>query len=281
MVWLLTGSALILILSLVAVSLAMMGDTVQPAAAATAAATTQDPVAPTDDEPDDAQNVPDTAESSSISDHEFLRLAEPLARQFLNATSIDDLLPLLREPARVEPRLRAYYHDDRIIPDGLNIFNTRGNVERQGSFLSINIQTDSSGEKIMSFFNAEDGLKIDWESWVGWSAMPWQDFLTKKPSSPTLFRVTLRKVDYYNFGFSDEGKWRSYRLDSPDGLHMLYGYVERGSLTDSMIHLPPEFNTTRLTLMLSFPEEPGSGNQVRIDRLATDGWLIEKEEPQS
>ena len=48
------------------------------------------------------------------------------------------------------------------------------------------------------------GLKVDWESWAGWSEISWEKFLSMKPVSEHVFRVTLSAVDYYNFGFADE-----------------------------------------------------------------------------
>jgi hypothetical protein len=110
--------------------------------------------------------------------------------------------------------------------------------------------------------------------------MTWDEFLTSKPTSPTLFRVSVHPVEYYNFAFTDDTRWRSYRLDSPDGQHTIYGYVERGSLADSRIQLPPEAKMSPYTLYLRFPEDAGSRNQVLIDRIAADSWLIENEDPQ-
>jgi hypothetical protein len=274
MTWLLAAGAAILILSIVAVTRAMLGNSNQSAATPASAA------APVNAGANDVRDAGDFPASNRISDRDFLRLAKPLADRFLSATTIDGLLPLLREPGRAEPRLRAHYKDQRIDPQGLDIFDTRSSVVRTGAFLSINIRTKTLEEKTMSFANTDDGLKIDWESWVGWSAMPWEDFLAGKPSAPTLFRVILRPVDYYNFGFSDDDKWRSYRLDSPRDGHSLYGYVERGTIADSMIQLPPEAKAMRLTLLLSFPDGIESRNQVRIDRVAAEGWLLENEDPE-
>jgi len=219
--------------------------------------------------------VPVTA---AISDAAFLSLAEPLATQFLSATRVDELLPLVRNPQQAEARMRAFHGGDAIDPEGLAAFNTRNEVQRQDPFISVIVRTGDYFEKNMAFVKTPDGLRIDWESWAGWSPVPWRDFLASKPASPAHFRVNLRPVEYYNFGFSDDRKWRSYRLDSPDGEHSLYGYVERGSVVDSMIQLPPEIRTAPLTLLLGFPEGVESRNQVVIQQVLSENWLIENEE---
>jgi hypothetical protein len=130
----------------------------------------------------------------------------------------------------------------------------------------------------MAFIETPAGLRIDWESWVGWSPVSWADFLADKPTAASPFRVKLMPVDYYNFGFSDDEKWRSFRLESPDGTHTLYGYVERQTLPDSQIHFAPEQNQLALTLLLRFPENIESRNQVIIERVIAESWLVEHEE---
>ena len=149
---------------------------------------------------------------------------------------------------------------------------------RDGPFLSIHVRTKDYQEKLMSFIETPDGLKIDWESWAGWSPMTWADFTANKPTGALPFRVKLMPVEYYNFGFSDDGKWRSFRLESPDGEHSLYGYVERKTLPDSQIHLAPEQKHLALTLLLRFPENIESRNQVIIERVVAEAWLVEQEE---
>lgn len=75
---------------------------------------------------------------------------------------------------------------------------------------SITVSGAEFETKQMDFIDGADGLKVDWESWVGWSEMPWDDFLKIKATEPKLVRVMLKWVDYYNFDFSDEKKWRVY-----------------------------------------------------------------------
>ena len=261
--WILIGGGCVLALCVAAVLHAMRG----------AAETKTAPPAPVAV----ARDAPAPA-AAALSDAAFLALAEPLAGKFLAARSIDELRPLVREPERAAPRMRAHYGGDAVMPAGLSQFNTRANVLREGSFFNLAVRTRDFEERDMAFVDTPEGLRIDWEGWVGWSAMPWEDFLAEKPTKPTLFRVSLRPVEYYNFGFADDSRWRSYRLDSPDGEHSLFGYVERGSPTDSRIQVAPEIKVSPYSLYLHFPAEGASRNQVLIERLAAESWFIEQEE---
>jgi len=213
-------------------------------------------------------------------DAEFLRLAEPMARAFLEARTVDELLPLVRDPERTAERIRRTHPDGTLDAPGMAAFNIDLDVLRQGNIASVRVRTRDFSEAYLSFVETAGGPKIDWESWAGWSEMPWDDFLTEKPEAPRLFRVVLSDVDYYNMAFRDESKWRSYRLESPDGSTSIYGYAERDSVTDARLRPSPDVQRVNYILRLRFPEGAASRNQVLIDRVLGDGWVLETEDSQ-
>jgi hypothetical protein len=104
------------------------------------------------------------------------------------------------------------------------------------------------------------------------------EFLSTKSAGLKLFRVVLSPVEYYNFAFSDDRKWQSYRLESPDGVHAIYGYVERNSTLDSMIRPSPDQKQAAMTLQLEFPENATSPKQVLIRKMIAEGWMLENAE---
>jgi hypothetical protein len=154
-------------------------------------------------------------------------------------------------------------------------FNSAMVLTRIGAVLSLKVRTQDFVDRPIAFFDTPEGIRIDWESWAGWSEMSWPEFLKNKPTTAKVFRVSLRQVDYYNFTFSDDVKWCSYRLDSPDAQHSVFGYAERGTSLDSTLRPPVDVKSTAVTLALRFPEGAGPGNQVVIDRIISDGWVVE------
>lgn len=210
-----------------------------------------------------------------MSDVAFRNAAEPLAVKFLSAVRVEDLLPLVRDPETTEPRLLATYPDGRIDSPGMSAFDTRREIIRHGRSFLVHVRTGDLDEKPLAFFMTPEGLRIDWESWVGWSEIPWEEFLSSRPAGGRLFRVRLSPVDYYNFAFADDRKWQSYRLESPGGEHSVYGYVERGSVLDNRLRPSPDRKSTDLVLTLSFPENATSRNQVLIGGLIAEGWIID------
>ncbi|MES2440611.1 MAG: hypothetical protein V4584_16205 [Verrucomicrobiota bacterium] len=209
----------------------------------------------------------------------LLAEAEPLARQFLEAKTVADLLPLVRHPEVTEARMRDFYPNGGITPPGLAGFNTSEGLSIRGKIVSLSVRTRDQDERPIAFIDTPQGLKIDWESWVGWSEISWEKFLSSKPEAGHVFRVTLSPVDYYNFGYSDESKWQSYRLISPDGENSVYGYVEKGTVLEQRIRPDAETKNVALMLSLKFPADATSSSQVEIERIVADGWVEEPDSP--
>ena len=263
MLWMLIGGAVLFGMILTGVLVVLLGG--GPASAPLAAPPAAKPEV--------------AAPAAALADAAVLAEAEALAQKFLDARQIDELLPLVRDPRVVEPKLRRFYPAGIIEAPGMTGFNVDAQTTRRGTLTSLKVRTRSYEEKALAFVATPQGLKIDWESWVGWSDMPWEEFMATKPTTPRVFRVYLSPVDYYNFAFSDDLKWQAYRLSSPDEAHALYGYAELGSKVNASLRPPPESTRVPLTLALKFPEHATSNNQVLVDRLVAEGWVLETESP--
>ena len=213
------------------------------------------------------------------SDAGFLAEAEPLAKKFLEARRIDELLALVRNPGVAEARMRRLYPDGTIAAPGMADFNLSAGITRHGTITTLKVRTRNFEEKTLAWVATPQGLKIDWESWVGWSDMPWEEFLATKPTTPHTFRLILSNVDYYNFAFTDDVKWQAYRLSSPDQTHAIYGYAQRGSTVNSRLRPPPENAEVPMILALKFPADATSNTQVLVDQVVAEGWVLENESP--
>ncbi|MEI6653396.1 MAG: hypothetical protein WCP45_01395 [Verrucomicrobiota bacterium] len=208
----------------------------------------------------------------------LLAEATPLARKFLQATTLDELLPLVRNPQRAQPRMLREYPDGHIDPPGLTEFNATRNVAYHDSIASVSVRTLKFENRQLAFVETPDGLKIDWESWAAWSDLTWPALLATLPRDAQMFRVIVKRVDYYNFGFADDKKWQSYRLESQRGDHLIFGYVERGSAMMGNMQLGSEMEQAAMILKIRFPATAAAGsNQVLIDEVVADGW-VEKDD---
>lgn len=272
MFWWLAGGSALFVSIIGAVLLAMNGSS-KPSASAPE---TVRPLASPAHSQDTSALKP-AGNPQELGDNELVLQAEPLARKFLEAKSVNELLPLVRNPLVAESRMKTAYPDGTVIPVGLSQFNPDGEIGRVRDHFSTKVIDKEYRTKDMCFFQTPDGLKIDWESWVAWSDVPWARFLAEKPEKPETFRVVLSPVDYYNADFRDEEKWRSYRLSPPDNDKPVYGYVPRDSELDGRLRLPTDVESANLTLRLRFPADSRSGNQVLIDGQVSDSWVLETE----
>ncbi|MEX1115210.1 MAG: hypothetical protein WEB53_08165 [Akkermansiaceae bacterium] len=209
----------------------------------------------------------------------LLAEAESIAWKFMNATSVEEILPLVHKPEVAEARIRRQYPDGKISAPGMSDFNISERRDFGVGVSAVLVRTRDFENKTIHFIGGPQGLKIDWESWIGWSEMPWAEFMANKPTTSQMFRLILSPVDYYNFDFSEESKWRSYRLLSPDKEHSLYGYAEREGLVEGQLRHAGADQTLSLMLSLKFPQGATSKNQVVIERLVADGWVENEEAP--
>jgi hypothetical protein len=146
----------------------------------------------------------------------------------------------------------------------------------EGATSLARARTDAYQVREISLIRRDGELKVEWDSWVGWSEMTWEDFRAKKPAEPVLFRVQLSRVDYFNFDFRDEKQWASYRLDSQDGGNSVYGYVPRtGTLNQRVRPTDPNVKT-KWALKLRYPPGATRDDQVLIDSVVAEGWLLEQ-----
>jgi hypothetical protein len=151
---------------------------------------------------------------------------QELCRAFLAATSVEEMLPMIRDAGRLEPEIRRHHAGGKVDKMELAGFGImRESTVGQWRALTLQVQTRSFMRRFLNVCETADGLRVDWESWVGHSSMPWEEMMEKKPTDPVLVRVLLSYVDYYNMDFSDDQKWSSCRMLSRnhESIHIRQG----------------------------------------------------------
>jgi len=204
---------------------------------------------------------------------EVLVDAEPVVRRFVAARSVEDLLPWVRNPVEEEPRMRKWYREHPFDDLQVKEFGVNRAVRFLNGLAWVSVKTSDFNIRQIVVGKTADGFKVDWPSWVGWSEMSWKKLREMRPVEPQLFRVSAELGKYYNFGFSDDEQWRCYQLGAPDGIDFIYGYVRRGSELDMKMAGVTD-KPVALTLRIHFPENAPSDNQVFIDSLVAQGWVV-------
>ncbi len=202
-----------------------------------------------------------------------LAATEEVAKRFLAAKSADEMLPIVRHRAVTEPRLRDWYRRQPPQGEMFRDFGTKGGMVPSGKLVAITLEMDDFSTREMVFEQTPDGFLFDWESWVGWSEIPWEEFLRARPTTPKEFRVTVQRGEYYNFGFADDGKYQCYVLTAPYRDDLLFGYVARGSALDEELNAGCAGDKSAWVLQLAYPPDAKAANQVIIAKILAKGWV--------
>jgi hypothetical protein len=199
-------------------------------------------------------------------------------QHFAAATTWMDKLPYVHDSNRVRPLMKRFYEDQKQrgkkigSPDSISFYRL-GALQIQ-HIVCNTTSTDGQLELAMRLEPSGDFL-LDWESYVGASAMDWTDFKKLKPTVNTLFRVYAIENDYFNFEFSDNSRFICLKLLSSDNTETLYAYCDKDSgVANELKKLLINDSSVPLTLMLAFPENAKSNNCVHLREIVANRWLL-------
>ena len=182
------------------------------------------------------------------------------------------------EEERVLTVIREYYREHEYRPGVVRDIAPNGSVQTANTMLSVLVEFRDYSRRRIAVEKVGERYLVDWESWVGHSELPWTEFLKSRPKEEKMFRVRCSPVEYYNFDFGDDGKWQSFRLESPDQKLLIFGYAERHSaIARALIPRSDGPSESSAILLLRFPENPRSRNQVIISKFLGSGWVLEGE----
>ena len=205
-------------------------------------------------------------------DAEVAAMTEAVER-FLGATTVDELLAVTLRDRYQQDRIRDYYRTRELKPKVAKQVASGGRIVKNGDLWATDVIFSDNSRRPITVQRGENGYRVDWESWVGYSEMTWEDIREARTMTPVVFRVLCSKVEYYNYGFGDEGKWTSFRLQSPDREHTLFGYVARRSEEEKRLvrYGDKEGKPRAFMVKIRFAEDSGP-DQVIIDEVLSAGW---------
>lgn len=201
--------------------------------------------------------------------------------QFCSAQTAADLLPVIRDPERVGPLLRNWYSTDerKWVPIPVPAVPDPVQFETDGNWTAFKLPMPDFGSRSMAVEKTDRGFKVDWESFVAYSEMSWQDLQQIRPKTPTLMRVICRITGYYNLDFPSEETWQCFELtDDNSRNNTVYGYVKRGSPTAvEMQKLMLNASNVNAVLRVAYPARSTTLTQVDIVEVVAKGWVIREQ----
>ncbi len=213
---------------------------------------------------------------------EILEHVRPVLVEFLNATNVEERLELVRDRERVEPLMRAYYERHGDGPIGFRQIAPGGTLAFRDSLAVVEVIMEDWSQRQIAFDLGSDPPPVDWESFVGYSDMLIDELREHQPSEPQLLRALVQWLNpgFYAFDFSDEAALDSYVISDPETGEYLYGYTVRLEPVATRLRELSASSSARpflAVLKVRFPEDARTDNQVWIDEVLAEGWVLAEE----
>jgi hypothetical protein len=222
--------------------------------------------------------------------------AKATLTRFFKAGTVDLMAQEVRHPEITLPRMRAFYARTGIPRQAMDFtVDWREQDDWMGrgtNFIFTTLRVDASTLVAASLELPKDGSapKLDWESFVTWSEMPWSEFLKTTSERPADFRVTITPIDYYNGPYNDRARYQAFLIKDAANFGSCYGYCDvnsslglklsecvREARRKGMVTTPAggeiEQGVARVILRLHFLPEGKKFNQAAIDALVWNDWL--------
>ncbi len=194
------------------------------------------------------------------------------------AKTVDELLLYVRPSENIKEKMVKFYKGNTLNQSPFKEIDLAVNTPDLPHFLSFRCQTQDYNNHFGFLKYSREEILLDWESYVAFSDMGWSELAENKPTDAVRVRVTAKRAFYYNDEFTDERKWQSVSLVSPNEADAIYGYVEKGSATEHLLFNFGNSDNRKVVLDVYFPENAKKGNQVFIGSVVTNGWIIKDKE---
>jgi len=213
---------------------------------------------------------------------ERIDAATEVARRYLSAASVDELLPLVENRDSLEPKIRSFYTDGEgrsqlplpefsIAPTDRQVW-----IEHLKTVV-ISYETPGQVPRALALRQADDGRwLVDWPSAAALGEVPLARFRADRDPAPRFFRLLATRDDYFNRAFASDREWICLRLSDTGHEHRLYGYARRGTPVAEAIlaaNLSRKGVSAPIMVRLRFPENAPTNDQVEITEFLGQGWL--------
>ncbi len=198
---------------------------------------------------------------------------------FLNARSLEERLPFIRNRSTLEASMRNYHKSRPLQPIRFRDIPEDGVLEsKDGRHLTLMVMMEDYSLQPVVLEDTPDGFKVDWESFTGHNPVLWDAYAADPPGQPLILRVLARSagtgaVEH----IPDAGKFAWVMLEGPGGTRALPAAIDPGSEMEWRIKsLLDPLSERKLCLELeAFPAAvPNAPKAARIRRLASESWFL-------
>ncbi len=190
-------------------------------------------------------------------------------KSFLSAETEEEKVKFCIGRENELPKILDFYQSRQYQPEGFNEIQLQ-EMWHQGQYVQFRVVTGDFSVRVMTAALVEDEYLIHWQSWVGYNKVSVESMMKLKPTQPFEVRATLIRANYYNYRFSDDEKWESYKLLFELSDTEIWGYVDRSS---KYFRELSESGVSKGIFEISYPEKGARKDQVIIKKLIAPSWL--------
>lgn len=199
---------------------------------------------------------------------------------FLKAGTVDQRLNYIRDVTAIEPIFRAYYKQH---PDAPTVFTKIEALPKSSNSAVSTFTVYLPGGQSRTAYvgrSRSGEYRVDWASFVIYSAMSWAELIQQRPTSPTFLRILAEPGLRYDGPYADATQYLCVKMSDPLNTESppLYCYVQkRTPLGQSLSLVLRTYAGQRMPLMLKvkYPPAPESAapDQLLLDDLVGEGWI--------
>jgi len=222
--------------------------------------------------------APKTLETVATS--EFSEQLWETIQNFCTAPTASDLLPFIRDPRRVGPKLIKYYNaENPWVPLALGEKPNLSDLEVHRDFIVLNLPLKDYTTIPLGLEKTKEGFLVDWESFTGYCELPWPELRQKRPRTPVLVRAVISPTEYFNLDFPSATTHRSYRISDLHSDHVLYGYVPMDGPADLQIKKTLlDAPSVHVVLRVRYPLNSTNDRQLEITEVLEKGWIFREDD---
>jgi hypothetical protein len=236
------------------------------------------------------QSIVEQEKQEEIDAETQVSTIEGVVRDFFDSRSVEEMLRHVRHPERVRPLMEGYYAESAIKPVHFKSFLSLEplTIDYSASYWAVFCELEGAvqSQLILESVSVNEA-KVDWETFVCYQPMDWNEFAKKRPEGYTGdFRVYVKKDQFHSHEFSDSSTFDCYRLTALRGDEVLFGYVPRGQgLGLRLDELTAGKESLRLPMLLRLyvPKDIKSPQGVVIREILSPRWFFtdnpKEEEP--
>ena len=242
--------------------------------------TSVNPPRPDEDEPEVKKAVPanlDAVENDpdqpSIED---IDAAKDVLMKFMEAKSVDDRLPLVQSPAKVERQMRDYYnrHPYPMAPESVEFKLANKLEDSESRFFVFEVTTTQQKLAFpVAIEETDAGLKVDWRSFVEFHDNMLGRFMNVYQAQPERFRVMMERAHYFKDDVPDKGSKLCLRIKSPIPGFEGYAFVSKDTVIGRELDRKFEWDILYLPILeLQWHKTDDGQKYVRVLNVVQDNW---------